>query len=324
MVWVLVLLFVLCQPVGALSFGLHANDAPPWVYSEEYEPSGFLSSIEHPTLTGDRFLLVAPLWREDDRYRVILGVYGARELVLPPGSVVYQVLVPSRVEWKRTDVPKQVFPEGPWSPVRFQLKVSDGLLQLKPSRTMGGVFVVEAGLPTRDGWIRIALTPGHWLVALGWTLDFNLLTMDGRVLFRGRAPYDKVEYDLPNGVHLAFWCGFYALDLREHGTLSPDDVPGDVGLALPVRFDPWWQYGHKLFYGHCIVLEVRTENPLIIEFPAPRPGTQIIKAGVIFQLVTDDYIRQHTHTLLWNILPNVPLPPLPLARRRRHHRPSRS
>ncbi len=192
MMWVLALLFVLCQPVGALSFGLHANDAPPWVYSEEYKPRGSFSFIEHPTLTGDRFLLVAPLWREDDRYRVILGVYGAKELALPPGSVIHRVLVPRAV----ARVEDGVITRGPWREVRYSLRASGEFIQLQPEETMDGVFVVEAGLPTRDGWIRVALTPGHWLVALGWTLDFNLLTPDGKTLFQGRHPYDEVEYNL--------------------------------------------------------------------------------------------------------------------------------
>jgi hypothetical protein len=122
------------------------------------------------------------------------------------------------------------------------------------------------------------------------------------------------------GAHLAFWCGYYALDLREQGNLSPDDVPGEVGLTLPERFDPRWQYEHGVFYGYCTVLEVRTKNPLILEFPAPRPGT-LIGGGVIHRLVTEDYIGRHTHSPWWKIMPTLPLPPLPLARHRRHRRP---
>jgi len=191
-VWVLIPLLVLCQPAGALSLGLHAKDTPPWVCSDEYAPRG-LSLIEHPTLTGDRFLLVAPLWREDDHYRAVLGAYGVNELALPPGTQVYRVLAPRTV----TRVENRVITRGPWREVRYSLQASGELLRLQPEETVNRTFVVEASLPAHDGWIRVALTPGHWIVALGWALDFNLLTLDGRVLFRGRAPYDEVEYELP-------------------------------------------------------------------------------------------------------------------------------
>ena len=117
---------------------------------------------------------------------------------------------------------------------------------------MGRTFAVETSLPARDGWARLALTPGNWIVALGWTMDFNVLTPNGRVMFRGRHPYDEVEYDLPGGVHLAFWLFRYALDLSGRWGREWDWV------NAPRRFDPRWWYEHGAFYGHRTVLEVRT------------------------------------------------------------------
>jgi hypothetical protein len=139
------------------------------------------------------------------------------------------------------------------------LQKSNGLLWLKPSKAVNNTFAV-ASLPARGEWVRIVLTPGNWIVALGWTMDFNVLTLDGKVLFQGRHPYDRVEYDLPGGVHLAFWLFRYALDLS-----------GRWGRRLywanvPRRFDPRWQYEHGAFYGYCTVLEVRAGEPLIPEF----------------------------------------------------------
>jgi hypothetical protein len=207
-----------------------------------------------------------------------------------------------------------VVARGPWREVRYSLQASGELLRLQPEETVDRTFAVEASLPSRDGWIRVALAPGNWIVALGWTMDFNVLTLDGRVLFRGRHPYDEVEYDLPDGVHLAFWCGYYALDLR--GSLSPIDIPGEVGLTLPERFDPRWQYEHGVFYGYCTVLEVRTREPLILEFKAPEPGARLY--GVLVpKLVTDEYISRHTPWWKGIYLPVLPIPPV--SRKRGRH-----
>ncbi|GEM_PF-3551528 len=172
---------VAAQPGWALTVGESSQECPPWVIV--VDPVGAYQgdfALEYPKLSGDRFLLVAPLWREDDRYRVILGVYGAKELALPPGSVIHRVLVPRAV----ARVEDGVITRGPWREVRYSLRASGEFIQLQPEETMDGVFVVEAGLPARDGRIRIALTPGHWLVALGWALDFNLLTPDGKTIPR--------------------------------------------------------------------------------------------------------------------------------------------
>jgi hypothetical protein len=311
---VLVALFALVQPAGALTFGLHAKDYPPWVSSLEYAIK-CLSIVEHPLLSGDRFLLVAPLWREGDHYRMILGVYGVDELALPRGARVYRVLVPSRVTWKRTECWGQVITYGPWREVRYSLQESGGLLRLRPEETVDHTFVVEAGLPARGEWVRVALAPGNWIVALGWTLDFNVLTLDGKVLFQGRHPYDEVEYDLPGGVHLAFWCGTYALDLHDGEKWASESVLGSMGAELPGRFDPRWQYEHGLYYGYCIVLEVRSREPLILEFPAPRPGAPPISGP--WKLVTRRYERTHTHSPSpWRVLA-LPVPPVLLARKRR-------
>ncbi|WP_456484286.1 hypothetical protein, partial [Methanopyrus kandleri] len=92
-----------------------------------------------------RLLLVAPLWREDAHYRVLLASYKIEELPLPPRAEVHRVLVPSEigVDWLRRTMPK-----GPWREVQYSLgeNESGGWSVLKPSGD-NEVFVVEAGLP---------------------------------------------------------------------------------------------------------------------------------------------------------------------------------
>lgn len=171
-------------------------------------------------LAGDHLLLVSPLWPEGDHYRVILAAYGVEELPLPLGTRVHRVFVPSevrRVPWKLWEqIPESPRPAtfGPWSEVRYSLRewgcpqgyvfdpdewdwseLQSSLelaVLLEPERTVDGVFAVEASLPVREDrigkerWIRLALTPGRWLVLLGWTEDFDVRT-PCRTLFRGRA-----------------------------------------------------------------------------------------------------------------------------------------
>jgi len=211
-------------------------------------------------------------------------VYGVDELILPRGAV-YRVLVPSRAE---RSARWQVVTYAPW---HTPLQESGGLLHLKPSKAVDNTFVVEASLPARGEWVRVALAPGNWIVALGWTLDFNVLTLDGRVLFRGRHPYDEVEYDLPGGVHLASWVFWYALDL------SGRWGRGLYWADVPRRFDPRWQYEHGASYGYCTVLEVRTGKPLIVEFKAPEPGTPLEPPVTLVlqehEFVTHRYVENH-------------------------------
>jgi hypothetical protein len=286
---------------GALTVSDISQDCPPWVIPEFPLPPRWAlpdsGRLGFPYPSGDHFLLVAPLWREDDHYRVILGAYNVRKLALPRGVMVYRALVPNGVKWGWVESRRQAIPAGPWSPVRYSLRKSDGLLYLEPSRVIGRTFVVEASLPTRDGWIEVVLSPGSWVVALGWTLDFNVLTLDGEVLFRGRHPYDEVEYDLPGGVHLAFWCHLYALDLSGDSEARWRKVSRLLtGGDLPKTFQPKWQYERRLFYGYCTVIEVRTNEPLLLEFRAPRPGaplrspTDLVTKHVF---VTERYVRSH-------------------------------
>ncbi len=312
------------QPTKALTVIPASRDCPPWVVPALFIPQPGGGSLEYPSLLGDRFLLVAPLWREGDHHRVILGAYGVDEVVLPRGATVYRVLIPSKVEWKRTERCRQAVPQGPWREVRYSLRESDGLLHLKPSKAVDNTFVVEASLPARGEWVRVALAPGNWIVALGWTLDFNVLTLDGRVLFRGRHPYDEVEYDLPGGVHLAFWVHWYGLDLsgEERWTRVPLLVIKD---EVPSEFNPRWQYEHRLLYGYCTVLEVRTSKPLILEFRAPRQGEKLESPTELVdrrEFVTEEFVRSHwSHyvppipslRLMYEILRALPvLPLLPL------------
>ncbi len=313
------------QPTEALTVNSASRDCPPWVVPALFVQLPGGGGLGSPSLTGDRFLLVAPLWREGDHHRVILGAYGVDEVVLPRGATVHRVLIPSGVEWKWTELCRQAVPQGPWREVRYSLRKSDGLLQLKPSKAVDNTFVVEASLPARGEWVRIALAPGDWLVALGWSMDFNVLTLDGKVLFRGRHPYDEVVYDLPDGVHLAFWVHWYGLDLSggERWTRVPRLVAkGEV----PSEFNPKWQYEHGLFYGYCTVLEVRTSKPLILEFRAPRQGEKLESPNELVdrrEFVTEEFVRSHqSHyvppippsKLLYEILRALPvLPLLPLV-----------
>jgi len=295
------LLLASAQSAGALTVSDISQDCPPWVVPEFPLPPRWAlpgsGRLGFPYPSGDHFLLVAPLWRENDHYRVILGAYNVRELALPRGVMVYRALIPSGVKWEWVESRRQAIPAGPWSPVRYSLRESGGLLYLEPSRVIGRTFVVEASLPTRDGWIEIVLPPGSWVVALGWTLDFNVLTLDGKVLFRGRHPYDEVEYDLPGGVHLAFWCYLYALDLSGDSEARRRRVSRLLpGGDLPKTFQPRWQYERRLFYGYCTVIEVRTNGPLLLEFRAPKPGaplrspTDLVTKHVF---VTERYVRSH-------------------------------
>ena len=154
---------------------------------------------------------------------------------------------------------------------------------------MGRTFAVETSLPARDGWARLALTPGNWIVALGWTMDFNVLTPNGRVLFRGRHPYDEVEYDLPGSVHLASWVFWYALDLG--GRWGRGLYWADVSRL----FDPRWQYEHGAFYGYCTVLEVRTEP--LMESKEPEPGAPLKPPATLVlqehEFITHRYVENH-------------------------------
>ncbi|WP_456484285.1 hypothetical protein [Methanopyrus kandleri] len=282
---------VAAQSAGPLTVSESSNaNCPPWVDPAFLSMAPCLGHLEFPHPSGDRFLLVAPLWREGDHYRAILGVYGVGELALPRGAKVYRVLVPSRVEWERP-VYWQVVTYAPWHEVQYSLQESDGLPRLRPEKTVDRTFVVEASLPAHGEWVRIVLTPGNWIVALGWTLDFNVLTLDGRVLFQGRHPYDEVEYDLPDGVYLAFWVFWYALDLG--GRWGRGLYWADV----PWRFDPRWQYEHGVFYGYCTVLEVRASKPLILEFKAPEPGVPLESPVTLvlqeYEFVTRRYIDSH-------------------------------
>jgi len=304
------------QPTEALTVILTSEDCPPWVVPALFIPQPGGGGLEYPSLLGDRFLLVAPLWREGDHHRVILGAYGVDEVVLPRGATVHRVLIPSKVEWKRTERCRQAVPQGPWREVRYFLRESDGLLRLRPEETVDHTFVVEASLPARGEWARLILPPGSWLLALGWSKDFNVLTLDGRVLFRGRAPYDEVEYDLPGGVHLAFWVHWYGLDLSggEMWTRVPLLVIKD---EVPSEFNPRWQYEHRLLYGYCTVLEVRTSKPLILEFRAPRQGEKLespIELVDRREFVTEEFVLSHwSHgTLPIHVLPiprPIPRPP---------------
>ena len=201
------------------------------------------------------------------------------------------MLVPGRAGWELVGARWQVVTHAPWREVQYSLQESNGLLRLRPEKTVGRTFAVEASLPAHGEWVRLALTPGNWIVALGWTMDFNVLTLDGKVLFRGRHPYDEVVYDLPDGVHLAFWVFWYALDLS--GRWGRE---WDWGTA-PRRFDPRWQHEHGVFYGYCTVLEVRASKPLILEFKAPEPGTPLESPVTLvlqeYEFVTRRYVDSH-------------------------------
>ena len=224
-------------------------------------------------------LLVAPLWRENEHYRVFLASYKIKELPLPSQARVYEVLVPSGVEGGVV--------KGPWREVQYSLSESEGWLTLKPSEG-SKAFVVEAGLPARDEWVRLVLPEGSWLLALGWSKDFNVLTPDGKVIFQGRAPYDEVEYDLGD-VHLVLWYAWYLLNLSDK-----DDDQVRVKIAsydwatkhwddkalyyfggfVDFVFDPRSQYEERAFYGPCTLLRLDAKVPVILEFKAPKPEAE--------------------------------------------------
>ncbi|HII70553.1 TPA: hypothetical protein HA336_04905 [Methanopyrus kandleri] len=204
------------QPANSLQW----KDCP-WIQLGRLSCATQGLAVDYPyDLAGDHLLLVSPLWPEGDHYRVILAAYGVEELPLPLGTRVHRVFVPSevrRVPWKLWEqIPESPRPAtfGPWSEVRYSLRewgcpqgyvfdpdewdwseLQSSLelaVLLEPERTVDGVFAVEASLPVREDrigkerWIRLALTPGRWLVLLGWTEDFDVRT-PCRTLFRGRA-----------------------------------------------------------------------------------------------------------------------------------------
>jgi len=252
-------------------------------YAARSSRAGGHPFVEHPTLTGDRFLLIAPLWREDDHYRVVLGVYGVGELALLQGTRVHRVLVPRTV----TRVEDRVVARGPWREVRYSLQASGELLRLQPEENVDRTFVVEASLPARDGWVRVALASGNWIVALGWALDFHVLTLDGRVLFRGRAPYDEVEFER-GPVRLVFWYAWYLLNLSDKDDYQVrmkiasykwvsehwGSKPRHFGANVDFVFDPSAQYEEQAFYGPCTLLRLDAKTPVILEFKTPKPGAE--------------------------------------------------
>ena len=137
---------------------------------------------------SDHFLLVVPLWSEDGYRRTIIAAYDVDRLPLPSNARVHRVLVPNRVE--TLDTPNPLYPEkledpnrgllalpprlkksvreGPWREVGYRVERRGGIALLKPERVVSGVFAVEASLPEREGWVRIALTSGNRLVLFGW------------------------------------------------------------------------------------------------------------------------------------------------------------
>ena len=249
---------------------------------------------------ADKFLLVAPLWSEDGYYRVVIGAYRVGELPLPAGARVHRVLVPDRVGIVEGDNPasrrardpeygilsapehlRKPVPEGPWREVKYSVMKRDGLVLVRPERVEGGVFAVEAGLPARDGWVRIALTPGSWLVLFGWSKDFNVLTTEGKVLLHGRAPYDTVRFQLDD-VRLVIWYCGYMLDLERHAWFKEVASPINDSFSLyalpddlPLDFEPRRQYELGVLYGPGIIMRVTTDRPILLEFKAPRPGARV-------------------------------------------------
>ncbi len=159
-----------------------------------------------------------------------------------------------------------------WSSGRYRVEQHDGITLLKPERTVSGVFAVEVSLPEREGWVRIALTPGNWLVLFGWVRDFNLLTTDDKVLFRGRAPYDEVQYDLGD-VSIVFWYCGCALDLKGHPwyeeifrSMIIWDAAGRLKDRCSDYDSPRGQYEHGFFLGQGIIIRVSTRKPVVLEF----------------------------------------------------------
>jgi len=247
-----------------------------------------------------RLLLVAPLWREDEHYRVFLASYRIKELPMPPQTKVYRVLVPSGVKVKSGWLGR-VVTRGPWREVQYSLSERGKWLVLKPSGD-NEVFVVEASLPARGEWVRLILPPGSWLLALGWSKDFNVLTLDGRVLFRGRAPYDEVEYDL-GPVRLVFWYAWYLLNLSDK-----DDYQVKLKVAKGVVgsikydhfgntdfvFDPRAQYEERAFYGPCTLLRLDAKIPVILEFKTPKPGAEAFDyVGMAWEDARGFYSRKY-------------------------------
>jgi len=270
----------------------------PWTLA----PAGMPTPRGHPlsepsppdphAFQSDHFLLVVPLWSEDGYRRTIIAAYNVDGLPLPSNARVHRVLVPNRVE--TLDMPNPLYPEeledpdegilalpprlrkpvpeGPWREVGYRVEQHDGITLLKPERVVSGVFAVEASLPEREGWVRIALTPGNWLVLLGWARDFNLLTTDDKVLFRGRAPYDEVQYDLGD-VSIVFWYCGYALDLKGHPwyeeifrSMTIWDAAGRLKDRCSDYDSPRGQYELGFFLGQGIIIRVSTRKPVVLEF----------------------------------------------------------
>lgn len=309
---------------------------------------------------ADRFLLVAPLWNEEGRHRVIIGAYRTETVPLPEDAKVCRVLVPDRVEVVETDNPfsdergdpawgilsaprhfKKPVPTGPWHEVKYTLEEHDGILLIRPERTADDIFAAEADLPTRDGWVRIALTPGNWLVLLGWSKEFNLLTVDGKTVFRGRVPYNEVKYDL-DGVSMVFWYCGYAIDLKGYKWFKDVFNSGtsrECWLMLHyidnlvssksnkastdiLNFHPLLQYKIGILYGPGIILRINTRNPIIIEFKAPKPR-DYIKYGYK-EFYSDKYwsnslspLEVIVSQILYGVICPVITPPILLIHRRR-------
>jgi hypothetical protein len=183
---------------------------------------------------------------------------------------------------------------------------------------VSGVFAVEVSLPEREGWVRIALTPGNWLVLFGWARDFNLLTTDDRVLFRGRAPYDEIQYDL-DGVSIVFWYCGYALDLKGYPwfkdifqgmtiyraieELSTSKLYEELKKEHHLRWvmeyfrlGPRVQYESGFLCGEGIIMRVSTKKPVLLEFKVLEYDDPKCYFGC-HRFYSEDYLWRHTNRL---------------------------
>ncbi len=297
----------------------------------------------------DKLILVSPLWRDKDGFRVIIADYNVNPLPLPKGTKILKVLVPM-------DEGKIYSIEVPCREIEYKLSDRDNYLLLEPELNTKAFFV-EADLPLDNNRPFLVLPPGSWMVGLGWSKNFDVVAMSGEVLFHGRAPYDNCMFQTKD-LTLTYWYYYYIFGIGNKSLSelkikcynirnyffeyeSNKDIHKKL-LLLPypfvnLVFDPRFEYNEKLFYGICTLVIVTNDRTVKVAFDVPRPGVEAYRyVGPWFFTVKflEDHLRscpdpmaeiiaEHEHSIWAGHLPLISVIVPPMMRRRGRSRGDR-